>query len=86
MKAGDALWLARPKRGVSQPESEYVLNALVERKSLDDLGSSIKDQRYMKQKHFMRHSGVEHLMYLVEGDMDRLVEPWVCMRRLPLMC
>jgi len=47
---------------------------IIERKSLGDLASSIKDGRYEEQSY--RLNGVPHhnhnIMYLIEGDMNRL--------------
>jgi ERCC4-type nuclease len=43
---GDMIWIARAKAG----GEEIVLDAIVERKRLDDLCSSIIDGRYTSQK------------------------------------
>ena len=47
---------------------------IIERKSLGDLASSIKDGRYEEQSY--RLNGIEHhnhnIIYLIEGDMNRL--------------
>lgn len=51
---------------------EYVLDYLIERKSVNDLMSSIKAKRYDQQKYFMRRCGLANLTYLVEGDPDTL--------------
>jgi len=46
---------------------------IIERKSLRDLGSSIKDGRYEEQSY--RLNGIEHhnhnIIYLIEGDLER---------------
>jgi hypothetical protein len=47
---------------------EYVLDYLVERKSLVDLLSSIKDGRYRRQKYVAQRSDVRNLIYLCEGQ------------------
>lgn len=46
LPVGDAIWIARHK----QLESEYVLDFIVERKNVDDLRCSIRDNRYRDQK------------------------------------
>uniref|UniRef100_M8BEQ0 Crossover junction endonuclease MUS81 n=1 Tax=Aegilops tauschii TaxID=37682 RepID=M8BEQ0_AEGTA len=46
LPVGDALWIARHK----QLGTEYVLDFIVERKNVDDLLGSIKDNRYKDQK------------------------------------
>lgn len=46
LPVGDALWIARHK----QLKYEYVLDFIVERKRVDDLWHSIKDNRYKQQK------------------------------------
>lgn len=46
LPVGDALWIARHK----VLRHEYVLDFIVERKRVDDLWSSIKDNRYKEQK------------------------------------
>ena len=72
IRSGDALWLA-----VSRQGQEWVLDRLIERKSLDDLAGSIRQGRYARQKYFMRRSGIRHLMYIVEGNFDLLTDSWV---------
>eukprot|EP00850_Spirogloea_muscicola_P014143 SM000099S25249 [mRNA] locus=s99:451343:456528:- [translate_table: standard] len=51
---------------------EYVLDFIIERKSVVDLSCSIlgRDNRYMKQKLRMKRSGLTRPMYLVEGNAD----------------
>ncbi|KAF6002103.1 Crossover junction endonuclease mus81 [Cyanidiococcus yangmingshanensis] len=78
LPAGDALWVATTESTVSSTasnatttaldEQAYVLNVLVERKLVPDLIASIRDQRYRMQKARMRQSGLERLVYLIEGD------------------
>lgn len=46
MPVGDGIWIARHKTF----DSEYVLDFIVERKKIDDLCSSIRDNRYKDQK------------------------------------
>ena len=52
-----------------------MLDYVLERKSVEDLYNSIKDQgRYDKQKWRMHQCGLRHLIYLVEGEADTLGE------------
>ena len=46
LPVGDAIWIARHK----VHETEYVLDFIVERKNVDDLVGSIRDNRYKDQK------------------------------------
>nr|GEZ91161.1 crossover junction endonuclease MUS81 [Tanacetum cinerariifolium] len=64
LPVGDGIWIARHK----QLGSEYVLDFIVERKNVDDLRSSIRDNRYREQKVRILRSGLKRLIYLVEGD------------------
>ncbi|GAB2278433.1 Crossover junction endonuclease mus81 [Dionaea muscipula] len=61
---GDGVWLARHK----QVDSEYILDFVVERKKVDDLRCSIRDNRYRDQKFKLLRSGLKKLIYVVEGD------------------
>ncbi|KAL2911521.1 Crossover junction endonuclease mus81 [Polyrhizophydium stewartii] len=65
---GDFLWLAK-RRGTEafvQPDSEIVLDCIIERKLMDDLVSSIKDERYREQKFRLSGCGLTNVTYLVE--------------------
>ncbi|CAM6087142.1 unnamed protein product [Calypogeia fissa] len=66
LPVGDCLWIARHKK----QNEEYVLEFVVERKSVRDLWSSIKDNRYNQQKLNMMNCGLKCLLYLVEGDVN----------------
>ncbi|XP_072982866.1 crossover junction endonuclease MUS81 [Typha latifolia] len=61
---GDGIWIARHR----QLNKEYVLDFVVERKRVDDLCSSIRDNRYRDQKLRLQRCGLRKLIYLVEGD------------------
>ncbi|PKA66988.1 Crossover junction endonuclease MUS81 [Apostasia shenzhenica] len=65
---GDGIWIVRHK----QSNSEYVLDFIVERKEIDDLGSSILDNRYRDQKLRLQRCGLRKVIYLVEGDPNAL--------------
>ena len=47
--------------------SEYVMNLIVERKTGNDLASSIRDGRYKEQKFRLKNSGIGNVIYLIEG-------------------
>ncbi|CAM0885217.1 unnamed protein product [Alopecurus aequalis] len=64
LPVGDAIWIARHK----VLGTEYVLDFIVERKNVDDLVGSIRDNRYKDQKLRMQKCGIRKLIYLVEGD------------------
>ncbi|XP_041011162.1 crossover junction endonuclease MUS81-like [Juglans microcarpa x Juglans regia] len=46
LPVGDGIWIA----GHKYVDSEYVLDFIVERKNVDDLRCSIRDNRYRDQK------------------------------------
>lgn len=64
LPVGDGIWIARHK----ELNSEYVLDFIVERKNIDDLRCSIRDNRYKEQKLRLLRCGLKKLIYLVEGD------------------
>lgn len=64
LEVGDFLWVARSK---SSTKDELVLPYIIERKRMDDLGGSIKDQRFKEQKFRLKQSGIQNLIYLVES-------------------
>lgn len=49
----------------------YLLDYVVERKTVDDLVSSIKDGRYKDQKKRLKNSDITHVYYLIEGNLDK---------------
>ncbi|AGO13288.1 AaceriAFR141Cp [[Ashbya] aceris (nom. inval.)] len=59
---GDMVWVARHK----DSRSACVLNFMLERKRLDDLAMSIRDNRFMEQKNRLKKTGCKHIFYLVE--------------------
>ncbi|XP_043478696.1 crossover junction endonuclease MUS81 [Leptopilina heterotoma] len=62
LKLGDFLWIARCRN----TKQEVVLPHIVERKRIDDLAQSIKDERYREQKWRMKNSGIKNRIYLIE--------------------
>jgi crossover junction endonuclease MUS81 len=70
LPVGDALWVARNKQ---MPGCEYVLDYVLERKSLDDLIQSIRSSdRYKNQKYRLKRCGLQNIFYLVEGEVESL--------------
>lgn len=67
---GDVAWIARRKGRMNE---EYILDYILERKSVEDLIQSIKDSgRYHNQKYRLKHCGLNNLYYLVEGQVELL--------------
>lgn len=64
LPVGDCIWIARHK----YLETEYVLDFIAERKNVDDMRSSIRDNRYRDQKLRLQRSGFKKLIYILEGD------------------
>ncbi|KAI3448833.1 hypothetical protein Pfo_005498 [Paulownia fortunei] len=64
LPVGDGIWIARHK----YLGSEYVLDFIVERKKVEDLRHSIRDNRYRDQKMRLVRCGLKKMIYLVEGD------------------
>nr|CAG4643961.1 EOG090X06E6 [Lepidurus arcticus] len=62
LNLGDYVWICKSKTSTSH---ELVLPYVVERKRLDDLGSSIKDGRFKEQKFRLKSCGIS-VIYLVE--------------------
>ncbi|KAM0905824.1 hypothetical protein ACQ4PT_017124 [Festuca glaucescens] len=71
LPVGDALWIAH-RRGLG---TDYVLDFIVERKNVDDLVGSIRDNRYKDQKLRLKKCGLRKLIYLVEGDPNTVDAP-----------
>ncbi|KAJ7579013.1 ERCC4 domain-containing protein [Mycena floridula] len=69
---GDVCWIARRKQPLGNEYDKVVLDAILERKRLDDLCSSIKDSRFHEQKFRLACSGLTRIFYVVEDyDVDR---------------
>lgn len=71
---GDIIWIGKNKK----TGTECVLNTIVERKRLDDLATSIRDNRFMEQKSRLEKSGCRNKYYLIEEttgkSMDGMTE------------
>lgn len=62
LKIGDFAFVSREK----STGKELVLPYIIERKRIDDFGSSIKDGRFHEQKFRLKQSGIQNLIYLIE--------------------
>ena len=76
---GDMMWIVRRVQNSSSagltspppcPEREYVLDFIVERKTAEDLASSVKDGRFLEQKYRLDKSGLQRVIYLVENELN----------------
>lgn len=63
LKVGDYTWICRDRK----TKKELVLPYIIERKRIDDFGSSIKDGRFHEQKFRLKQCGLQNLIYLVES-------------------
>lgn len=67
---GDFLWMAKKKQqfrnGGHDDLEEVVLDLVIERKTEDDLRSSILDGRFIEQKNRLNSSGITNRIYLLE--------------------
>ncbi|KAL7234540.1 hypothetical protein ACSBR1_018034 [Camellia fascicularis] len=64
LHVGDGIWIARHKH----LGSEYILDFIVERKNVDDLRCSIRDNCYRDRKLRLLRCRLKKLIYVVEGD------------------
>lgn len=67
LAVGDYIWLCRDPSG-----TEVLLNCIAERKTSNDLASSVRDGRYHEQKYRLAKSramGLRHIAYVVEGPL-----------------
>lgn len=64
LPCGDAIFVSRYEDG-----SEVVLDYVIERKTVEDFASSVRDGRVSKQAFMMRKSGIENRLFVIEGDM-----------------
>ncbi|CCE63245.1 hypothetical protein TPHA_0E01510 [Tetrapisispora phaffii CBS 4417] len=62
LSLGDIIWVARHK----VTKTICILDTIIERKRLDDLASSIRDNRFMEQKTRLEKSGCQNKIYLIE--------------------
>jgi len=68
----DFLWVWRRR---SKPGDEYIAGFAVERKTIEDLSTSIKDGRYEEQKlRLEKAPGINRVVYLVEGSYEETAQ------------
>ncbi|KAI6241423.1 Crossover junction endonuclease MUS81 [Aphelenchoides fujianensis] len=65
LSVGDYLWVVKLGPGA---ENEMLLDFVVERKTWDDLKSSIRHSRYAEQKQRLQQSGIKNVVLVVEGN------------------
>lgn len=75
---GDMLWIAQGLRkhrvcgdNALTVEAELLLGTIIERKTTDDLVSSLFGTRYMEQRLRLKHSGQPQVLFLIEGDIQK---------------
>ena len=71
LSVGDVMWVARRHRKASEgliEVQDFVLDSIVERKTVDDLCVSIIDKRFIEQKNRLAKCGLKNVIYLVEGS------------------
>ena len=72
LTVSDFLWVWRRR---SKPGEEYVAGFAVERKTIEDLSTSIKDGRYEEQKlRLERAPGINRVVYMVEGSYEETAQ------------
>jgi crossover junction endonuclease MUS81 len=64
LAAGDFTWIAKPNQSHLP---ELMLDFVIERKQMQDLASSIKDNRWSEQKYRLKRCGLRRPLYLIEG-------------------
>jgi crossover junction endonuclease MUS81 len=62
LELGDVLWVAQQK----DSSCELVLDHIIERKRMDDLVRSIKENRFREQKARLSRSGIRDITYIIE--------------------
>ncbi|RWS10916.1 ERCC4-like protein [Dinothrombium tinctorium] len=69
LPVGDFTWIARKKINESSHKTvskDLILDLVIERKRIDDLASSMIDNRWGEQKYRLKNSGVRMPTYLIE--------------------
>lgn len=72
MPIGDMGWIAQGLDAKGNVVSELVLGTLVERKTPEDLKSSLFGTRYQEQRLRLKNSGVPQILFLIEGELRDL--------------
>ena len=70
LSVGDMLWIVRPRGSSDNSDVEFVVGAVVERKSAADLKSSHLDMRGKEQKKRLMECGLPHVTYCIEGTLS----------------
>lgn len=68
LSLGDFLWIVEITTNLNVKYT-LVLDYIIERKTVDDLASSIVDGRYKEQKQRLKKCQLDNVFYLVEGDL-----------------
>lgn len=63
LPCGDAMFIAQYEDG-----SEVMLDYIVERKTVEDYASSVRDGRVSRQAYMMRQSDITHRIFVIEGN------------------
>ncbi|KAI9217774.1 restriction endonuclease type II-like protein [Blastocladiella britannica] len=66
LPVGDMVWAVRPKGSTTGSSGLVLLDYIAERKRIDDLVTSIRDNRWVEQKWRMEGSGLANRLYIVE--------------------
>lgn len=69
---GDMAWIAQgldPDR--KKVLTELMLGTIIERKTTEDLKSSLFGTRYNEQQLRLKHSGIPQVLFLIEGDITK---------------
>lgn len=72
LTVSDFLWVWRKRTGLGD---EYIAGYAVERKTIEDLSTSIKDGRYEEQKsRLAKAPGLNRIVYIVEGSYEETAQ------------
>lgn len=66
---GDMAWIAR----CDTLGLEVMLGTIIERKEVSDLASSLFGSRYLEQRLRLQHSGLPQVLFLVEGNINSVM-------------
>lgn len=67
---GDMAWIVQGRKA-GTIVTELMLGTIIERKTPEDLKSSIHGTRYLEQRLRLVNSGLPQLLYLIEGNMQK---------------
>ncbi|CAD5206741.1 unnamed protein product [Bursaphelenchus okinawaensis] len=69
LAVGDFLWVLQMGPG---HENELVMDFVIERKTWDDLKTSVRQSRYHEQKQRLKQSEIKNIILLVEGSTSKV--------------